>query len=132
MDLFGNDDAPASGKILIEVPPCFVLHEEDAETEEPDLIHYFEGLIHGALGAALDLDLEDDRAQVDSVKVEGVNDTGDAIQVDYVVSLSAYYACADQNYAHDDHRYMTGTRCGRQWVFTKHVSPVRQAPNEEL
>lgn len=132
MDLFGNDDAQASGKILIELPPCFVPDEEDAETEESDLIHYFERLIHGAFGAALDLDLDDDRAQVDRVKVEGVSHTGYAIQVDYVVSLSTYYGCADQNYAHDDHRYITGTRCGRHWVFTKHVSPVRQAPNEEL
>lgn len=133
MDLFGNPSPPSkptSSEIRIPIPVGF--ESEDDDVDEPDLDRYFAGLLEGPFRDALDLDLEDERAVVDAVKIESVDAHGDDILVNYIVSLSAYYGCEDQNYADDDHRAVEGTRNGNVWVFERHVSPEPLAPNEEL
>lgn len=133
MDLFGSATSPlrpASAEIRIPIPEGF--ESEDDDVDEPDLDVYFAGLLRGPFRDALDLDLEDDRAVIDNVKIESVEAHGDDICVSVVLSISAYYGCEDQNYADDDPRFVEGTRDGDDWVFAKHVSREPLAPNEEL
>jgi hypothetical protein len=133
MDLFGNDEVPSrqhAGAILVNIPEGY--ESEDEDVEEPDLNRYFSDLLRRAFRAALDLDLDDDRASVDDVKIYRVSADGDSIVVSYIVAFSAYYGCEDQNYADEEHRSCEGTRRGDYWVFDRHVSPEPLAPNEEL
>ena len=139
-DLFGNEKPkrkPAGAEILVDIPAGFESEDEDADEVDledlfTDLIKDRDGELHGPMLAALDLDLDDDRAVVDDIEIELVEASGDDIHVSYIVSLSAYHGCSDANYADDDHRMISGTRRGSQWVFDRHVSPERLAPNEEL
>lgn len=133
MDLFGNPTPAQStdqGEIRVPIPEGF--KSEDEDVDEPDLDRYFSGLLGRPFRAALDLGLEDDRAVVDNVKIESVEAGGDGIMVSYIVSLSAYYGCEDQNYADDDHRSCEGIRDGDVRVFDRHVRPEPLAPNKEL
>lgn len=133
MDLFDRPTPPllpASAEIRISIPEGF--ESEDDDVDEPDLDRYFAGLLRGSFRAALDLDLEDDRAVVDDVKIESVEAHGDGIGVSYIVSISAYYGCSDQDYADDDHRFVDGVRDGDVWVFKRHVPPERLSPKDEL
>lgn len=140
VDLFGSEEPTrklAVSEVLVDIPSGFESEDEDADEVDlgnlfTELIKDRDGELHGPMLAALDLDLEDDRAVVDDIEIELVEVIGNDIHVSYIVSLSAYHGCSDANYADDDHRMISGTRRGSQWVFDKHVSPEALAPNEEL
>lgn len=109
------------------------------EDEEVDLVGYFADLISDEFGEiggdllpALDLDVNDDRATIDEISIEEVVIHEEGVAVHYSYTYSAYYGCDDMNYSDEETGTAFGKRVGTEWVFERHVSPERQAPNEEL
>ena len=111
-----------SESLKIEVPD---------DLDEDELEDYFHQ-IKEELYPALDLELEDDRAQVDDVDFEAVVVTDDSVQIEYTVQYSAYYGCKDMDYADDDQRTVFGTRNGRIFEFDKFIPPPRRSTADEL
>jgi hypothetical protein len=80
---------------------------------------------------ALDLDVGD-REQVDGLEVEEVEVSADGVHVSYALDISAYLGCRDMNYANRDHRTVSGTTDGGDWVFEIFVSPPSRSTDEEF
>ena len=119
------------------MPAILIPFPESNDTT--DLLEYFsrltqndDGDVDGPLVPALDLDLEDKRASVHSIEIEDVEAQGDMIYINYTIEFSAYYGCADMDYADADSRHIRGIRRDNHWSFEQHVSPEPLAPNEEL
>lgn len=103
------------------------------DLEPLNLVAYFQEQCRNAVfRAALDLELQDQRAIVDSVKITEVELDDSGVVVSYDVAFSAYYGCRDQNYADRFSRTIDGTRVGANWFFKQHVPTPRRYPNEEL
>ena len=108
------------------------------DLEEDALKAYFQQKINsgsgvaGKLIAALDLDLDDDRATVDEVEIEEVACFEDEVVIQYTVNFSAYYGCSDQDYADEDCRTVTGQRYEDCWVFQIHISPEPRSTRDEF
>lgn len=81
---------------------------------------------------ALDLELEDDRADVDEVTVDEIELFEDAVHIHYCVQYSAYYGCKDMNYVDDDVRCVSGARTGLIIVFDTFVPPELRSTYEEF
>ena len=90
------------------------------------------GELSGDLLLAFDLDVDDDRATIDEISIEGVEIHEDGVAVHYSYVYSAYYGCDDMNYSDEEIGIEIGKRVDNEWVFERHISPERLAPNEEL
>ena len=110
-------------KVLkISVPDYF----DDDQIEE-----YFRENID-ELRSALDLEIQDDRAQVDEIEIEIFQLTEDSLHIEYVVQYSAYYGCKDMDYADEDQRVVSGRREGSLFEFDVFVPPPRRSTFEEF
>lgn len=88
------------------------------------------GDLCGELVPALDLDLQDERANVDDVAIIGAEVKGDVVQVYYYVDYSAHFGCRDMNYSERDRRTLTGKVDRDQFVFEKHARAERSTHDE--
>lgn len=84
------------------------------------------------LRPALDLEIQDDRAQVDEIEIEIFQLTEDSLHIEYVVQYSAYYGCKDMDYADEDQRVVSGRRDGNLFEFDVFVPPPRRSTFEEF
>lgn len=85
-----------------------------------------------SLWGAFDLELPDDRAELDDVTLDEVEVFEDAILIDYRVEYSVYYGCKDMNYAGDDVRLVEGKRKGATLEFDQFVPPEPRTTFEEF
>lgn len=98
--------------------------------EEDEIEGYFRDNIDD-LRPAMDLELEDDRAQVDEIGIENFEMSDDSVHIEYEIQYSAYYGCKDINYADVDQRVVSGRRNGRSFEFNVFVPPPRRSTYEE-
>jgi len=111
-----------SKTLLFEVPDYL---------EEDEIEQYFRDNVD-ELMPAFDLELDDDRAQVDEVSIENLELSKDRVDIEYLVEYSAYYGCRDMNYADEDQRVVSGIRDGRRFEFEIFVPPPRRSTYEEF
>lgn len=121
---------PHQQDIFVRIPEGVDL--EDPEASGQVLLEYFSQQLKGEFRGALDLDLEDERANLFKIEVEEVEAFSNRIAVHYWVRWDAYYGCSDQDRADADLRSCFGTRRGDYWAFPRHITPPPLAPNEEL
>ncbi|WP_371437558.1 hypothetical protein [Polaromonas sp.] len=95
-----------------------------------DLIKDHVGDLYGELVPALDLDLQDERANIDGVENIGAEVKGNVVQVSCFVDYSAHFGCRDMSYSERDRRTLTGEVDGDQFVFEKHVRAERSTHDE--
>jgi hypothetical protein len=83
---------------------------------------------------ALDLDVEerDMRATLLEVTITSVEIDGSTVTVYYEVEYDAYYGCKDLDSGGSYEEEMTGEMGNGYISFSRHISPERLAPNEEL
>jgi len=106
---------------IIEVP---------GYVEEDEFGSYFRDIIDD-LRPAMDLELEDDRAQIDEIEIETFALFDDVVHIEYEIRYSAYYGCKDMDYANEDQRVVSGQRTGRSFEFEVFVpSPMRSTFEE--
>jgi hypothetical protein len=110
-----------SKTFIIEVPDYL---------EEEQIEGYFRDNID-ELRPAMDLELEDDRAQIDEIEIENFGLSDDSVHIEYGIQHSAYYGCKDMNYADEDQRVVSGRRNGRSFEFDVFVPPPRRSTFEE-
>lgn len=107
---------------IIEVPDYL---------EEDEIEDYFRDNID-ELRPAMDLELEDDRAQIDEIEIENFVLFDDVVHIEYGIQYSAYYGCKDMDYANEDQRMVSGRRNGRSFEFEVFVPPPRRSTFEEF
>lgn len=117
-------------KIIISIPK---------DQSGRSLYDYFRSLISsesgdvgGELSSALNLDMPDRRATVDSVDIDDVDVQCDGVQVDYTVHHSTYNGCRDMLGEDSYSEAIFGKLVGETWVFDEHQTPEPLSPNEEL
>ncbi|AKH38233.1 hypothetical protein BCL69_10555 [Nitrosomonas communis] len=101
------------------------------ELDEDEIEGYFHDNVED-LYSALDLELPDDRAQVDDVQITEFELTDDSVHIEYNVEFSAYYGCDDANYADSDQRSVSGRRDGSTLIFDIFVPPPRRDTVDEF
>ena len=113
---------PMANKITITLPT----HLDDTGIKA----YFFDNLEN--IWGVLDLELEDDRAQVDEVVVDEITLFDEEVNIHYCVQYSAYHGCKDINYVDDDLRFVAGTRSGRTFVFDEFLPPEPRSTREEF
>jgi len=111
-----------NAKVHISVP---------RDLDEDELLDLFRERID-ELQPALDLELEDDRANVDEIEILSVTRNESGVEIEYAIQFSAYYGCRDQNYANEDQRSLTGIWQGDGYSFDAFVPPPRRDTVDEF
>ncbi|RYE42639.1 MAG: hypothetical protein EOP24_31970 [Hyphomicrobiales bacterium] len=120
--------------------PDFIRIPARGWDDEDELELFFAEVIgddgRGPLAPALDLmvDPHDVRMTVDKVEITSVyfDSQRNEVQIEYVVTASAYYGCRDQDNSDEYEGSAEGNLVGGEWVFPRHVYPEPQSPDEEL
>jgi len=108
----------------------FIIEVPD-HLEKDEISDYFRDNID-ELRPALDLELEDDRAQINEIEIENFELFDDVVHIEYVIQYSAYYGCKDMDYADEDQRLVSGRRNGRSFEFEVFVPPPSRSTIDEF
>lgn len=89
------------------------------------------GDICGELVPALDLDLSNDRENLDGVEIDSVEIKDTKVFIYYYVAYSAHFGCKDMDYTERDCRTLTGRIKEKFFVFDVHT-PAERSTFEEF
>ena len=117
----GGKEADVGKTLTIEVPDYL---------DEGQIEDYFRENFDDLM-SALDLELDDDRAQIDEIGIESFELSEDSVRIEYVIQYSAYYGCDDMNYEDEDQRVVTGRRSRRNFEFDVFMPPPPRSTFEE-
>lgn len=126
-------EGPAIMSITIPAPDLSDFNEDEDAPESLQEVLIDHAILHiETLQRAFDMDVQDERANIDEVKVDDVDLDGDAVVIHFTYHFSAYYGCRDQNYADSESGIAVGKVVGKTWTFDPYIPPPRLYPNEEL